>query len=143
MGAVGGACAHELVLNEFVAEGRWRRQPNSRPCSDTTRQVKQMRTRGKSRVLRSQVCNLWLPSCDVLCQRPKDVTLWLGCEERGKRTRMGRSTPLLEAAFEANPKSDAILLAAAKIESEDGQYARARVLLGERETRLPRVVVFG
>ena len=50
-----------------------------------------------------------------------------------------RSTLIVRGSLEANPKSDAILLAAAKIESEDGQYARARVLLARaRNEAAPR-----
>jgi pre-mRNA-processing factor 6 len=67
----------------------------------------------------------------AVAARPKDVTLWLMAAKNAwqENKSVADARALLEAAFEANPKSDAILLAAAKIEAEDGQYARARVLL--------------
>ncbi|KAJ2808992.1 U4/U6 x U5 tri-snRNP complex subunit Prp1 [Coemansia guatemalensis] len=68
---------------------------------------------------------------------PRAEVLWLiAAKEKWKQQNdIAGARVILEEAFAANPSSEAIILAAVKLESESGQYARALMLLERaRET---------
>ncbi|PIA13034.1 TPR-like protein, partial [Coemansia reversa NRRL 1564] len=62
---------------------------------------------------------------------PRAEVLWLiAAKEKWKQQNdIEGARIILEEAFAANPSSEAIILAAVKLESENGQYARALMLL--------------
>ena len=71
--------------------------------------------------------------------RPKDVLLWLMAAKDAwkERNDVDGARTILEEAFVANPNSEELLLAGAKIEQEEGEYDRARMLLARARISSP------
>jgi pre-mRNA-processing factor 6 len=74
---------------------------------------------------------------------PRAEVLWLMvAKETWKHNGVGEARDVLTRAFQANPDSEAILLAAAKVETEVGEVDRARTLLAKARKVTPSARVY-
>jgi pre-mRNA-processing factor 6 len=76
--------------------------------------------------------------------RSKDVLLWLMAAKEAWKTNndVDGARTLLEEAFQMNPNNEELLLAGAKIEQEEGEYDRARMLLKRAREETPSMRVW-
>jgi pre-mRNA-processing factor 6 len=76
--------------------------------------------------------------------RPNDILLWLMSAKEAwkKRNDVDVARSILEEAFVANPNSEELLLAGSKIEQEEGEYDRARILLARARECSPSARVW-
>jgi pre-mRNA-processing factor 6 len=74
---------------------------------------------------------------------PRAEVLWLmSAKDRWTCDGAASARKVLTRAFQANPESEAILLAAAKVEIEVGEYARARSLFAKARSSTPSARVY-
>ena len=147
MGAVECARAlHELVLNEFggrrdvwLEAAKFERSL----ATDTDEAGEANAHEGDKSAGSAQITSASNRVAAILRRavsaRPKDVTLWLMAAKNAwkENKNVAEARSLLEAAFEANPKSDAILLAAQRVGPRMDSTQEQESFLRERETGCP------